>query len=151
MKIIQLTQGKTALIDDEDFELVSQKKWRAAWNGWNWYAITGGGVRTFYMHRIIMNARTRRQIDHANGDTLDNRRENLRFASPSQNAANRSYTKRNVAKVKGVRWEQDRQRWLARIRVDGKDFNLGRYILLEDAKAAYATAAKKHFGDFAQT
>lgn len=85
-------------------------------------------------------------IDHINHNTLDNRRCNLRVASRSQNAAN---CKGRGNKYKGVWWDEEKQRWRARITVNYQGYNLGRFDNEEDAAIAYNVAAQLFFGEFA--
>jgi hypothetical protein len=88
-------------------------------------------------------------VDHRNGNKLDNRLENLRKATKSQNAANCGALVTNKLGVKGV--SRCGNRYRADIRIQGKGYNLGRYDTIEEAAAAYARAAKAGFGDFART
>lgn len=83
------------------------------------------------------------EIDHINGDPSDNRIANLRPATRQQNCQNIG--------AAGVRFEPDRQRWLARICVNGRQKNLGRYLARDDAERAYRAAASLHFGEFARS
>ena len=84
-------------------------------------------------------------IDHINCNKVDNRITNLREATPSQSSQNR---KNFNKKLKGVSWVESRKRYMARIRINGKIQNLGRFKKIEDAHNAYCEAAKKHFGEF---
>ena len=92
MKEISLTKGLVAIIDDEDFERVSRYKWVSLKNKRTVYASRSsdlkGGKKTMYMHRFIMNPPSDMQVDHINGDGLDNRRVNLRVCTQSQNLKN---------------------------------------------------------------
>ena len=83
------------------------------------------------------------EVDHINGNRLDNRIANLREATRSQNEF-------AAKKGKGIRWEPKRKKWLARIGVNWKQINLGRYATREEALAAYKKAAKEAFGEFAE-
>lgn len=89
-------------------------------------------------------------VDHINGDRSDNRRNNLRVASRSQNMQNRGATKSNSTGLKGVCWDAERQKWLAQIKVNGRNKYLGRFDASEKAHAAYVEATKNHHGDFAR-
>lgn len=162
MKEIILTQGKVALVDDEDFDRVNQ---------FNWCAIktTSGRVR-FYasrssprdcngkqkfilLHRVILgvDGAPGNCIDHVSGDGLDNRRSNLRFASQSQNNANRfKQASPAASRYKGVFWRTARACWIAHIRVSKYGQYLGRYESEEAAAIAYDYAAKIYFGEFAR-
>jgi hypothetical protein len=87
-------------------------------------------------------------IDHVNRDSLDDRMENLRLASPGQNAANARKHRDNSSGYKGVFWRKDIQKWFARIRVDGKNLHLGVFDDPEQAHEAYKEAARKEMGAF---
>jgi hypothetical protein len=102
---ILLTQGQVALIDDEDYNLVSNYNWYANKDGRTFYAATKirqkGKRTTISMHRIIMGAKIGQQIDHTNGNGCDNRKENLRFCTNSQNQQNRHNQLRGTSNYKG--------------------------------------------------
>lgn len=149
MKQILLSNSdKVALVDDEDFELVSQYNWTLAIVGKttkSYYAITKGSLS---MHVLITSSTLGFQVDHINHNGLDNRKENLRLATSSQNAANsrRSVTNRS-SKYRGVNWEAGA--WRAKIYLNGKRTHLGRFANSEDAAKAYDDAARILFGEFA--
>jgi hypothetical protein len=155
MKTIPLTQGKVALVDDEDYEMLSQWKW-FAWESPKshsiWYAHTScllNGKRTvFSMHRLLMGHPLRLHVDHKNRDGLDNRRCNLRLATASQNIAN-SPSRRGSSLFKGVYWTQDRKRWTAHIKKDRQTYFLAHCRKEEDAAIYYNVAAQLFFGEFA--
>ncbi len=90
-------------------------------------------------------------IDHKNTDKADDKLENLRIATNSQNQANRGLMVTNTSGVKGVRYEWQRSKWRAQIMVNGKSRNLGRYMTQEEAEDAYAKAAQEAWGDFSRT
>lgn len=89
------------------------------------------------------------EIDHINGNPLDNRIENLRLASRSQNAFNTSLRKDNKSGVKGVNWNKANNNWRARITVNKKEIEIGSYETIEEAKLAIAAARIKYHGDYA--
>lgn len=89
-------------------------------------------------------------LDHINGNRSDNRIANLRPASRSQNNANAKLRSDNKSGSKGVSWDAGRNRWHAQIRAHGKQHHLGRFHSKEEAQAAYATAAKRMFGEYAR-
>lgn len=150
MKEIQLTQGKVALVDDADFELVAAHKWNAAKRKNSWYAQSyAGGDKRIHMHRLIMDF-PEMEVDHINGNGLDNRRENLRLATRTQNNRNNRGHVAATSRFKGVSWSVERQKWFACIGVDGKTIPLGRYADEKEAAQAYNVAAKKLWGDFAR-
>lgn len=158
MKTIQLTQGKVALVDDEDFDRLRQYKWyakRCSRNGSLWYAyrsipVADEGPTILAMHTTVMgDAPAGMEIDHRDGDGLNNQRENVRIATHEQNQAN---TKpHNGRKYKGIyrdkRYAQPRYR--AQIRRGGKVIYLGTFQTDIEAARAYDTKAKEMSGEFA--
>lgn len=152
MREIPLTQGKTALVDDGDFDLVSRFKWQAAKAPRTWYAhrVEYGGKRkkTESMHRLILDAPLGMLVDHINGNGLDNRRDNLRLATKGQNNYNTRLRRDNATGYKGVK--RNCLRWVARIRIDRRLIHLGSFSTKEDAARAYDSAARRHFGEFAK-
>lgn len=90
------------------------------------------------------------QVDHVNGNTLDNRAANLRLATPSQNACNHGPQSRNGSGYKGVSWDRSRGKWIAVIAVNKKQKNLGRFATKEAAAHAYNLAAAERHGEFAR-
>lgn len=154
MKRIPLTQGKTALIDDEDAPLAAFR-WYAHRNRLAWYVMRRLGRRTSeYLHRVVW-ARAHpgepmpRELDHIDGDGLNCRRSNLRAASGAENARNRRLRKDNTSGFKGVSWHRPRAKWVAYIQVAGKNRYLGLFSDRETAARAYDVAAREHYGDFA--
>jgi hypothetical protein len=90
------------------------------------------------------------QIDHINGDRLDNRICNLRVASHAENQRNSRRPTANTSGIKGVSWDKRESKWQANIRVNNKMINLGRFNNKEDAAAVYRAAALRYHGDFAK-
>lgn len=156
MKKIELTRGKFALVDDEDFEFLNQWKWYAQKSGKDRFyavrcAMDDGKKKYIYMHRQIL-ALTDRNIygDHINGDSLNNQRSNLRVSTHKQNIRNCRSNGTNGSKYKGITFDKPTQKWRAQIMVDRKHYYLGIYEKDTDAAMAYNEAAKKHFGEFAR-
>jgi hypothetical protein len=162
MKTIPLTKGYKALVDKADYERLSQYKWyfclkaKGDKTGYaihdfraNPEIIKKYGSRHISMHRFLLNPKKDRNIDHINGDGLDNQRKNLRVCTQSQNAANMKKRITSTNKYKGIEKSNFAERWFARIRVDGKRVYLGCYKTPEAAATAYNIAAIEHFGDFA--
>ena len=152
MKEISLTQGKFALVDDEDFLPLNRFKWRAQKTRGKFYAVRdwkkSGKRGTILMHRVIMSAPKTLQVDHRFGDTLDNRKYNLRLATNQQN--NRALKRKAAGKTsryRGVSFKKDKNRWQANI-FDGRHHFLGYFQCERDAAVAYDAAAKKRFGGF---
>lgn len=151
---VPLTKGKVAKIDCADMLIIGRFRWSASLSDGHWYARRSDwdGVRpgTLSMHRWILEAPAGMYVDHINGDGLDNRRSNLRLATPSQNNANRR------GRVSGVTSQfigvcKRHRRWHARIRRDGKMTRLGSFASAEDAARAYDAAVVELRGEFALT
>lgn len=155
MKEIPLTQGQVTLVDDEDYEWLNQWKWCAQWHatGRRWYAVRGtwinGKHHLILMHRAIVAAQRGQQVDHANHQTLDNQRGNLRPCNNSQNQGNRRHNTKATAPYKGICWYKSRSKWVAGISADNKRVHLGYFATAVEAARAYDTAAKTYFGEFA--
>ena len=157
MKEIPLTQGKFALVDDEDYELLIKNKWRVSIGYATRNQITYSRElkkivkqHSFLMHRVITNAPKGTQIDHINGNKLDNRKVNLRICTNSQNHANTFLRKDNTSGKKGINWCKQTKSWRARITVNQKEIYLGRFKSLKKASEIYNSAATKYFGEFAK-
>lgn len=148
MPLIQLNNGEFVEVDKDVYGEIKNFNWRyqKSANGSSGYA-----VATIKMHRLITNARKEEVVDHINHDKLDNRRENLRIVTHSQNIHNRPPSVNNKSGYKGVHWIKKEKVWASRISVNGKRIFLGYFENLEDAARAYDKAAKKHVGEFACT
>ena len=156
MKVIKLNRGFSTLVDDEDFEFLSQWKWHAgATPDGNWYAcrtVRSEGRTTFiWMHKVLCPGDPTRKVDHKNRDSLDNRKKNLRIATNSQNGANASKSKNNTSGFKGVTWCKASKKWQAQIMVNRKHIYLGLFEDKREAAAEYDRKAKELFGEFAAT
>jgi len=150
MKKIQITQGKTILVDDEDFEILSQWKWSLS-NGYATRRLKrlNGKQRDQKMHRFLMGEPKGKQIDHINGNKLDNRKSNLRICSIRQNRYNMPQRSDNKSGYKGVYWCNQAKKWIARIRFENRLYYLGRFTDPKLAAFAYDKAALKFFKEFA--
>jgi hypothetical protein len=160
---IPLTQGQCAIVDEQDYERLSQHKWHARWNPYtrSYYAFRSATVhlppdgksvkRSIPMHREVLGLESedRRQVDHHDHNTLNNTKENLRAASRSQNQHNARGHADGSSGYKGVHWHSARNSWVARIYVNGVEQHLGMFDSAEDAARAYDAAASKHHGEFA--
>ncbi len=157
MKQIQLTQNQYAMVNDEDFEELSKHRWYALKLCYGGFAAgrndpideKKGKREIILMPRQIMNAPEGMDIDHQNHDTLDNRKENLRICTRSQNLANRGKQRNCSSKFKGVSWNKDNTNWRVQIQKDGKQHYLASCDSEIEAAKVYDEAAIKHFGEFA--
>jgi hypothetical protein len=148
MKTINLTCGKIALVDDDDFDNLSKHKWT--------YAKTTGYAKrkqwidgkqhTILMHQEVMKVTTGIEVDHRNRKKLDNRKENLRFCTSSQNRVNFGPKSNNTTGFKGV--QKYGKRFKAMIS-GGKATYLGIFNTPEEAAKAYDSEAIKRYGEFA--
>lgn len=154
MKTIPLGKGMNALVDDEDYALLAKHKWCMHSQG---YARRQGPVDEFgrqsilLMHRVILAAPRGTQVDHINGNRLDNRKDNLRLATNAQNGANQKRSSRNKTGAKGVYFHKQRGKYCAMIGHNGKHRHLGLFPDIAAASAAYDEAARRAFGEFAKT
>jgi hypothetical protein len=149
VKEIQLTNSHlVAQVSDEDYFWVDNFNWQLSING---YATRHQKGKQLDLHREVakkMKIDCSNQIDHKDQDALNNKRENLRPATRSQNQANRHKPAHNISGYKGVSWDKLRNKWRAQIKVDGKAIYLGIFYSKEAAYVAYGKAAKHYFGDF---
>lgn len=151
---ITLTQGYVAIVNDLDYGWLSQFKWYANVDSHTCYALrnlprNGGKQKAILMHREILGVATGMQVDHIDGNGLNNVRQNLRIASQQENNFNTRLRKDNTSGFKGV--SCDRGRWRATIARDGHTKSLGYFDSPQEAAIAYDIAARKLFGEFAQT
>jgi hypothetical protein len=155
MKEIQLTQGMVALVDDEDFERLSQYKWYALADGNTFYArrhIRGedGKQKVIQMHREILKLTAKNiECDHINHNGIDNQKHNLRCCTRAENSMNQMSRRGSSSKYKGVSWYKTKCKWCSQIRVNGLLINLGYYDNEEDAAKVYDAKARELFGEFA--
>lgn len=140
------------LVDDDKLYLLSKYHWYTPKTNRNTiYAMAYIDRKIVLLHRLIMGAKPGQIVDHINGNGLDNRRSNLRFASRSQNKANTSKYKNNTSGYKGVIYDKDRNCWRAQISINGKCKKLTRHRDIIDAAKAYDDKAKEVFGEYAKT
>lgn len=142
------SNGSSWIFDSVDYPLVSSKQWHIDSGG---YPSTWEGNERLLFHRMVMNAKNTEIIDHINGDKTDNRRGNLRFATPMSNQHNKCLSPLSQTGYKGITKIQRKNRVLYRasIRVNYKRIYLGEFIDPEEAARAYDEAARFYFGEFA--
>jgi hypothetical protein len=143
--------GKSAIVDDDMYEVLSKHNW---WCNSDGYAIRieykdRRYYRQIFMHKEILKVEKGLQVDHINRNILDNRRSNLRPATPSQNQVNRVALSNNTSGFKGVSFDTKGNKWRAYLIKDGEQMNLGFYTSKEDAAKAYNIKAVELFGEFA--
>lgn len=156
---IPLTSGYKAIVDAEDYDFLMQ---------WNWYARAARGhvyaTRSKHvqlepgkrkqvaiqMHQMLMPPPVGFVVDHINGNSLDNRKSNLRICKQKQNVWNRKSVKGSASKYKGVDWYAASGSWRAYIKIDGKQKHLGCYKNEDDAARAYNKAAIEYHGEYAR-
>jgi len=155
MKLIPLTQGQFAIVDDEDYEYLSQWKWYAHKNPRGYYAVrasrTPPGRKRVHLHREILNPPDGMDCDHINGDGLDNRRCNLRVCTRAENARNQQPQDGYSSRFKGVTRIKQTGKWRVRVKVDGRSTHLGYFTDEIEAARAYDRAARELHGEFART
>jgi hypothetical protein len=153
VKIIYLTRGQSTIVDAADFETLSEMKWCAQdGRGGRWAAVSLTSGSLVVMHRFILKAPKGTVVDHINGNSLDNRRENLRLCSQSENSKNLRVHRlvNKTSRFKGVCWDKLRSVWTAQITVNYKKIHIGSFPTEELAAEAYNFAAKKNFGEFSR-
>ncbi len=158
MKEISLGNGYVALVDDEDYDNLCTYKWYVHDDGRNLYAtrntISGEATKRsqVLMHRQILNAPDGVEVDHRGHNGLDNRRSKIRLCSKAQNQHNARRRADNKSGYKGVSLTNNPNRmWQSQIRVNGAAIYLGSFFCLIKAAKTYDEAARRHFGEFANT
>lgn len=159
MKEIQLTRGYVALVDDEDYAMLSMKSWHAniQRGGRLVYAVCGQydpikkkTVGLYKMHRIIMGITDPSlQVDHISHNTLDNRKCNLRVCTNKENIKNRRPLPNKSSKFKGVYFNKKLSKWLVALKVDGKILYGGCFNDECEAATEYNRMAEIHHGEYA--
>lgn len=147
MQLIQLTQGKISIVDDEDFEWLRNYTWHLSSRGYAATSVIVNEVHRYrLMHRMIM-GNPNFDIDHADCNKLNNARSNLRPANKSKNTMNQPVRRDNKCGYKGV--VKRGKRFVSVIHLDGKQKSLGTFDTAEQAALIYNEAAKTYFGEYA--
>lgn len=154
--------GYKVLIDDEDFEKVTKLTWHTNIgcdkNRYIYFDSTKvydpkKGWATIRLHRLLLSIELydKRKVDHINGNTLDNRKSNLRICTNQQNCMNSKKSKNNTTGYKGVTYDREREMYRAQIMTNRKQKYLGLYMSPELAHIAYCEASIKYHGEFGRT
>lgn len=152
MKRIELTHGSFALVDDNMFDVLSARSWHLCAKG---YAVTNvpghtRRQRTVRMHRLVIGALDEQEVDHIDGNPLNNQLDNLRLVTHQENMFNQRKRRLSSSRYKGVTWCKRSERWLAQIMKDKRNKCLGYFTDEADAARAYDDAARRLFGEFAR-
>lgn len=151
MREIKSKSGEISIVDDDDFERVSQHRWyySCGRKGNRYFAASAGKI---LLHRFIMNAQVGTQVDHLNGNKLDNRKKNLRICSNAQNNRNKKkkHRENNYSEFKGVTWNKKAKKFQVGIRANGTQLHLGLTNFEIVAARVYDHWAKKFHGEYAR-
>jgi len=155
--VIYLAKGVNAIIDSDDYDKIKDYKWSCSKLGYVSSVINSykpGQKRnkiqkTIYLHKLIM-GESSKFIDHIDGNSLNNRKSNLRFCTQMENSRNQSIKSNNTSGYKGVSWSKSMRKWEASISPNYKRIVLGYFINKIEAAIAYNEAAIKYFGRFAK-
>jgi hypothetical protein len=162
MKKIPLSQGQYTLVDDGDFEWLSKRKWYASKDYNTFYALRevqkNYKSKNLLMHREIMKAPKGMQVDHIDGNGLNNQKSNLRLCTPAQNQRNRRLNKNNTSGYRGVCWFKDHAKWSAYFYIRRPDdpkrskrIHIGFFDDPIEAAHAFDKAVIEQFDEFAKT
>lgn len=154
MKKLPLSQGKFALVDDQDYRNLSKWKWtfqppcyakRVVFFGRNQKPQS----KSILLHRVIMNPQKGTVVDHIDGNGLNNQRSNLRIATHAQNHQNTGIMSTNTSGYKNISWSKQHNKWRVRFMANKKEIHIGRFDRIGDAVKAYNKAVSKYHGEFA--
>jgi hypothetical protein len=137
------------IIDISDFDTIRNYSWYPKRSEWGTYCNGYVNKKVVVLHRFIMKAQVGQYIDHIDKDTLNNKRDNLRFVTNQQNGFNRKVGKNNTSSIMGICWVESRNKWNVRIKLNYKNIFLGQYEDFDDAVKSRLQAEKLYFDDFA--
>jgi hypothetical protein len=147
--MITLPTGETVILDDDDYSVMAGKSWSLS-SGYAARAVKGkNGWSTMYLHREIMKPPKGMEVDHINGNRLDNRKANLRICTRTENARN-AKSSTGSSRYKGVSFDKAKNKWRSDIWINGGNKFLGYFLKEFDAAEAYNETAEIHFGEFAR-
>lgn len=151
MKKIQLTKGVFTKVDDDDYVWAKEVKWYASGRSPNFYAVNNNlrsnGLNRI-LHREIMRCPKNMVVDHINGDTLDNRKNNLRICLHKENCKNQKIRKNNTSGIKGVYFSTEKRKWYSKIMLEYKTIHLGYFLTKQQALKERVKKEKEYFKEF---
>ncbi len=152
MKELKLSNNKSSIIDDDIYDYLSKFKWYYNKGYARRRARKSEGLNRekVMLHRFIINAKEGEIVDHINGNTLDNRVNNLRIVSNKENVWNSTYMRNTKSGVKGITWHKRDKVWMVRIQKNGIRYSLGNYGSLKEAKKIYLNKNKELYGEYAR-
>ena len=155
MKEVKISKGYVVIVDDEDYDRVTARRW-FAWiqeggDRVSARASKKGGNKQELLHRFLIDAPEDMWVGYINHNSLDNRKENLYLCTAVQNAQRRPKRAGGTSKYKGVSWNTRREKWYAQIQVNKKKRPLGYFADEAEAARAYDKVAREQFGDLAYT
>lgn len=146
--IIELTKNQFTVVDSRTKKEILKHKYCASISGGKYYAVTYIDSKQVYLHRLLTDAPQGSVVDHINGNTLDNRKRNLRLCLHKENVRNQRLHPDKLQKYRGVDYMKSKEKYRARITVDGKEIHLGLFDTDVEASSAYKKASKKLFGKY---
>lgn len=145
---IPLTKGLSTIVDSDVSIQLLNRKYCSSLCGGKYYAVTYIDKKQVYLHRLLTNAPVGKVVDHINGDTLDNRLENLRVCSHKENIRNQRSHPDKLQKYRGVDFMKSKNKYRARITCDGKEIHIGLFDTAENAFTEYKKMSKELFKNF---
>lgn len=142
MRKLKLSDGGFAIVDDNDYDNLKKWKWRKNNHGY----VRRSAANGEYLHRYILQAPDNKLVDHINRNPLDNRRENLRPVTASENNINQRLKVNNKSGFRGVCWHKAANKWAVEIKFNNSKTHVGIYKTIEEAIGARLTAELEHFG-----